>query len=56
MQEIVPVKIKENLILTEIGFHIVIPKQLHIRLKVKSAQEGMTMKEWIIELLERKLG
>lgn len=55
MQKIVPVKIKEDLKLNEIGFHILIPKQLHIRLKVKSTQAGITMKEWIIELLEREL-
>ena len=54
MQEIVPIK-KEDAKTDDVGFHIMIPKKLHIKLKVKSTQASMTMKEWIIELLEREL-
>lgn len=54
MQEIVPVK-KQEAKTDDIGFHIMIPKKLHIKLKVQATQASMTMKEWIIALLEIEL-
>ena len=38
MQEVVPVK-KEYIKIDDVGFHIMIPKKLHIELKVRSTQE-----------------
>lgn len=35
---------------------IEIPKDLHTKIKVKAAQEGKKMKQYIIELVEKDLG
>ena len=55
IQEIQPLKneviLKESLV----GFHVMLPEELHKNLKVYSAKEGISMKDLTINILAEKL-
>lgn len=53
IQEVVPVKIENIPKELMIGFHVMLPEYLHKTLKVYSANKGISMKELVIEIIDK---
>lgn len=55
IQEVMPVKIENVEKEPMIGFHVMLPEYLHKTLKVYSATKGISMKDLVIEILEKTI-
>ena len=53
IQEVAPVKIESVVKEVTIGFHVMLPEYLHKTLKVYSANKGISMKDLVIEIIDK---